>query len=118
MYVFLLILIIILVYTRIIRYIKNNEELKLVNQKNIAKWLFISKYKNICLYLLTLIDIKMYNIFIRLNFIFYSKQYIVFILYEIIMQFLIKPIKLLYYFYYKIIIRWSSMSIIEYRIII
>jgi hypothetical protein len=37
MYVFLLILIIILVYTRIIRYIKNNEELKLVNQKNIAK---------------------------------------------------------------------------------
>jgi hypothetical protein len=110
---FLLILILILIYTRILRYVKKDEIKNFVNKFNIEKCLIISKYKNIFLYLLAIVEIKLYNFIIYLNNFLYTKQYIVFILYEIITQIFIKPIKLLLFFYYKVIIRWSSMSIIE-----
>ena len=110
-YSFILIISIILIYTRIIRYFQYNEKLKLVNNKNIYKWLIISKYKNIILYFIVFIELQLYNIILYLNSIL--KQYIVFVLYLLIMNLFIKPIKLLLYFYYKVIIRWSQLSILE-----
>ena len=114
-YSFLLILILILIYTRIIRYVKKNETQNFVNKFNIEKYLIFSKYKNIVLYLISFFEINLYNSIIWLNNVLYLyfKQYISLILYKIITQLLIKPIKLLFYFYYKVIVRWSSMSIIE-----
>lgn len=112
-YSFLLILCLILCYTRILRYVKKNETQNFVNKYNIEKYLIFSKYKNIILYLVAFFEINLYNSILWLNNVLYSKQYIVFILYKLITQLLIKPIKLLFYFYYKIIIRWSSISILE-----
>ena len=111
LYLFLFILLLILIFTRLIRLLKSDKQYNFINKNNLDKLFAISKYKNILLYLISYIELKLYDLFRYLNSILNS--WIVVILYFILMHIFIKPIKLLFYFYYKVIIRWSSVTVLE-----